>query len=94
LYLSTYDTDPSLPDFIFTSTGPQHFLLLARRTDIRRISLDTPDHTDVVLPLTGIKHGMAVEFDPVQKYVYWSDDQLDNIKRARIDGTGKISKYL
>ncbi|KAK3726510.1 hypothetical protein QZH41_014244, partial [Actinostola sp. cb2023] len=67
--------------------GPQHFLLLARRTDLRRISLDTPDHTDVVLPLTGIKHGMAVDFDPVDKHVYWSDDNIDSIKRARLDGT-------
>ncbi|EDO49133.1 predicted protein [Nematostella vectensis] len=68
--------------------GPKHFLLLARRTDLRRISLDTPDHTDVVLPFVGIKHGIAVDFDPIEEYIYWSDDTLQVIKRAHIDGKG------
>ena len=27
------------------------FLLFSRKTDIRRISFDTDDHTDVVIPL-------------------------------------------
>ena len=59
-----------------------------RRTDIRRISLDTEDHTDVVLPLTGIRHAVTVDFDPVDKYIYWTDDERPDIKRARMDGTG------
>ena len=68
-------------------------LLLARRTDLRRISLDTPDFTDVVLQYNNIKHTIAVDYDPVDGYVYWTDDEVRTIKRARLDGTGKKSRY-
>ena len=63
-------------------------LLLARRTDIRRISLDTPDFTDVVLPLDGIKHAIAIDYDPVDGYVYWTDDEARVIRRALLNGSG------
>ena len=33
--------------------------------DIRRISLDTPDLTDVVVPVSGLRHAVAIDFDPV-----------------------------
>jgi hypothetical protein len=39
--------------------GYEQLLLLARRTDLRRISLDTPDYTDVVLELKEIKHDIS-----------------------------------
>ena len=68
---------------------PRHILLLARRTDIRRISLDTPDYTDVVLQLEDIKHAIAIDYDPVGEYVYWTDDEARTIRRTYLDGTGK-----
>ena len=64
-------------------------LLLARRTDLRRISLDTPDYTDVVLELKEVKHAIAIDYDPVENYVYWTDDEVQAIWRAFLDGTGK-----
>ena len=70
--------------------GPVHFLLLARKVDVRRISLDTPDLTDIVVPVSGIRHAVAIDFDPVDKFVYWSDDEKLEIKRARMDGTGML----
>lgn len=76
--------------FVFTS-GPQNLLLLVRRTDLRRISLDTPDYTDVVLELDGIKHAIAVDFDPVEKQIYWTDDETRAIRRAELNGTGNLS---
>ena len=69
-------------------TGPVHFLLLARKVDIRRISLDTPDLTDVVLPVSGLRHAVAIDFDPVDKIVYWSDDEKLEIKKSKMNGTG------
>ena len=74
----------------FFITGPVHFLLLARKKDLRRISLDTPDLTDVVVPVSGIKHAVAIDFDPVNKFIYWSDDQKLEIKRCRMNGQGKL----
>lgn len=68
--------------------GVEQLLLLARRRDIRKISLDMPDHTDVVLPLNEIKHAIAIDYDPVEDQVYWTDDEVRAIKRAYLDGTG------
>ena len=74
----------------FTFTGPVNFLLLARKEDLQRISLDTPDLTHVVLPVSGVRHAVAIDFDPVDKLIYWSDDEKLEIKRSRMDGTGKL----
>ena len=70
--------------------GYEQLLLLARRTDLRRISLDTPDYTDVVLELKEVKHAIAIDYDPVENYVYWTDDEVQAIWRAFLDGTGKL----
>ena len=69
------------------ATNAEEILLLARRVDIRRISLDTPDHTDVVLPLRHIKHAIAVDFDPIDKKIYWTDDDVHVIRRAFLNGS-------
>ncbi|XP_053574891.1 low-density lipoprotein receptor-related protein 6 [Bombina bombina] len=67
--------------------GATELLLLARRTDLRRISLDTPDFTDIVLPLDDIRHAIAIDYDPVEGYIYWTDDEVRAIRRTLIDGT-------
>lgn len=73
--------------------GPLSFLLLARKEDIRRISLDTRDLPAVVVPVNATKHAVAIDFDPVDKFVYWSDDGRLEIKRSRLDGTGNNIYY-
>ncbi|KAM4747687.1 low-density lipoprotein receptor-related protein 6 isoform 2-T2 [Rhinophrynus dorsalis] len=67
--------------------GAAEMLLLVRRTDLRRISLDTPDFTDIVLPLDDIRHAIAVDYDPVEAYIYWTDDEVRAIRRTQIDGS-------
>lgn len=57
-------------------TGAQSFLLLVQRTDICWISLDSPDHTNLVIPLTGIKHAIAIDYDPIEGYLYWTDEAV------------------
>lgn len=69
-------------------TGPVKFLLVARRQEILIISLDTPDFTEVVVPVSGMEHAVAVDFDPLDKMLYWSDDEKLEIKRSKLDGTG------
>ena len=69
-------------------TGPVKFLLVARKQDIVIISLDTADFTEVVVPVSGMKHAVAVDFDPLDKMLYWSDDEKLEIKRSKLDGTG------
>ncbi|XP_070804169.1 low-density lipoprotein receptor-related protein 6 isoform X5 [Pituophis catenifer annectens] len=67
--------------------GAMELLLLARRTDLRRISLDTPDFTDIVLQLEDIRHAIAIDYDPVEGYIYWTDDEVRAIRRSFLDGS-------
>ena len=72
------------------SVGPQQLLLLARRRDLRRISLDTDDHTDVTLDIQIVKHAVAIDFDPVEQMVYWTDDEAHAVARAYLNGSGTV----
>ncbi|KAK5896343.1 hypothetical protein CgunFtcFv8_009955 [Champsocephalus gunnari] len=67
--------------------GATHMLLLARRTDLRRISLDTPDFTDIILQVEDIRHAIAIDYDPVEGYVYWTDDDVKALRRSLLDGS-------
>ncbi|VFV38595.1 low-density lipoprotein [Lynx pardinus] len=71
-----------------SAAGAEEVLLLARRTDLRRISLDTPDFTDIVLQVDDIRHAIAIDYDPLEGYVYWTDDEVRAIRRAYLDGSG------
>lgn len=71
------------------ASSPKEILLLARRSDLRRISLDTPDYTDVILQLSDIRHTIAIDYDTVEDYVYWTDDEVHLIRRAHMDGSGQ-----
>lgn len=68
--------------------GPQDMLFLVQRTQISKISLDSPDFTNFPLPLQKVKYAIAIDYDPVQNYVYWSDEEAHAIRRAHPDGTG------
>lgn len=70
-------------------TDFSNFMLFSRRTDIRRISFDTDDRSDVVIPVRGLKSAIAVDWDDMHDYIYWSDVTVDAISRARWDGTGQ-----
>ena len=77
-YSCVCPTGIRLKDQFNCEEGPEEMLLLARRSDIRRISLDTQDHTPVVLPVKNISHAIAVDYDPIDKYFYWTDDEVSH----------------
>ena len=77
-------------DFLVYPSGAQDILILARRRDIRKISLDTPDYTDIVVPLDDIQHAVAIDYDPIDGFVYWTDDDVKAIRRAKLDGSGEM----
>jgi hypothetical protein len=64
-------------------SGPQEMLILVQRVEICTISLDSPDYTNFVLPLSGIKHAIAVDYDPVDGYLYWTDDEASSMSLQR-----------
>lgn len=63
-------------------------LIVAHRSDIRYISLDTPDFTAIVVPLENVSRAIAIDYDPVEEFVYWTDDQEKTIRRAYLNGSG------
>uniref|UniRef100_A0A4W3JHK9 Low density lipoprotein receptor-related protein 4 n=1 Tax=Callorhinchus milii TaxID=7868 RepID=A0A4W3JHK9_CALMI len=65
------------------------FLLFARRTDIRRISFDTEDRSDDVIPLADVRSAVALDWDAKGEYIYWTDVTTDSINRAKWDGTNQ-----
>jgi low density lipoprotein receptor-related protein 5/6 len=42
-----------------------------------------------VLPLNGVKHAIAIDFDPVDKMLYWTDEQAYAIRRAYLNGSNQ-----
>jgi len=80
----------SVMNFVWIVSGASSILLLVRRTDLRWVSLDTVDFTDVVLDIRNVRHAVAVEYDPVDQHVYWTDDEMQSIRRASLDGTGLV----
>ncbi|XP_064423218.1 low-density lipoprotein receptor-related protein 4 isoform X2 [Latimeria chalumnae] len=62
------------------------FLLFARRTDIRRISFDTEDRSDDVVPLADVRSAVALDWDSKEEYIYWTDVTTDSINRAKWNG--------
>lgn len=76
-------------------SGLDKFLLFARRTDIRRISFDTEDKLDDVIPLADIRNAVALDWDSSERYIYWTDVTTDSINRAKWDGTKQeVSRNL
>lgn len=68
--------------------GASQMIFLARSNfDLRMISLDTADYTARVLPVRDISHAITVDYDPVDRFVYWTDDELRLIQRAKLDGS-------
>lgn len=66
--------------------GPNDFIIFARRTDIRQISLDNDYLVDVVLPLPPMSSTMTVDVDSVTGDIYWSDTAEDVLMKSTSDG--------
>lgn len=86
---------------------PQDMLFLLQRSQISKVSLDTVDYTSFPMPLGKIKYAIAIDYDPVEDMIYWSDGDTRSIMRARQDSGaegsgpqqvevsgGGISKYV
>ncbi|XP_071830844.1 low-density lipoprotein receptor-related protein 6-like isoform X3 [Apostichopus japonicus] len=66
---------------------PQEFLVFAQRTSIHIISLDTEDHIPQLITDEDVQGAVAVDYDPVEQHIYWSDYQKGTIERIKLDGT-------
>uniref|UniRef100_A0A8C1Q5I3 Low density lipoprotein receptor-related protein 6 n=1 Tax=Cyprinus carpio TaxID=7962 RepID=A0A8C1Q5I3_CYPCA len=86
-FIHRSDLDGSRTNHRHVAQRHRTLLLLARRTDLRRISLDTPDFTDIVLQTDDIRHAIAIDYDPVEGHIYWTDDEVQAIRRSSLDGS-------
>ncbi|XP_019869028.2 low-density lipoprotein receptor-related protein 4 isoform X2 [Aethina tumida] len=68
------------------ANGPKNFLIMARRVDIRQISLDVPYMVDVVLPLPKLKLATSVDVDRKTGEIYWTDTAEDVIQKSTPEG--------
>ena len=60
---------------------PEHYLLLAMRDSVRRVSLDTRDHTDVlVTTLNVLDNVIALDVNLALQKVYFTDVHNDVIR--------------
>lgn len=46
------------------------------------IEYDTSDYPDIVLRIRGLQHVRSIEFDPINQYIYWIDDQTLSIRKT------------
>ncbi|KAG8557381.1 hypothetical protein GDO81_016609 [Engystomops pustulosus] len=68
--------------------SPDTYLLFSSRDSIRRISLDTDDHTDVYVPIKELNNVISLDYDSVEGKIYYTDVFLDVIRRVQLDGNG------
>ncbi|KAJ8023749.1 Low-density lipoprotein receptor-related protein 6 [Holothuria leucospilota] len=68
---------------------PTEFLLFAQRDSIQMISLDTEEHIAQVISDDHIEGAVAVDYDPVDQYIYWSDDVQGTIQRMKLNGSDR-----
>lgn len=69
-----------------TDCVDEDVLVFARRHAINLMSLSSFEYHSV--PVQGIKSAIAVDFDPVEKQIYWTDNEQQFISRSYLDGTG------
>ncbi|KAK0099194.1 hypothetical protein PV326_000031 [Microctonus aethiopoides] len=88
-YSCACPTGVKLVDNFTCAQRPEELLLIVQRSGICKLSLDSPDYTNVVLPLSGVKYAIAIDFDPVDEMFYWTDEKVRVIRRAYLDGSGQ-----
>lgn len=74
------------PPSLCLPPAPSTFLLFSQKNAISRMIPDDQHSPDLILPLHGLRNVKAIDYDPLDKLIYWVDGR-QNIKRARDDGT-------
>ena len=81
------DTDRR-PLLCLPPPAPTTFLLFSQKCAISRMIPDDQRSPDLILPLHGLRNVKAIDYDPLEGYVYWTDDEVRAIRRAYLDGSG------
>jgi len=73
---------------------PEDYLLFASHNSIRRISLQSPDRTDVFLPLPSLKNVVAVDYHYQAGRIYYTDIQAEVIRYRPLSRSSKYPAMI
>ena len=71
----------------FSCFTPQAFLIFTRRDDIKRMSIETENSREMLIPVRGVSEASGVDYDRVDGRIYWSDIKQKTISRAHSNGS-------
>lgn len=71
---------------LFPPPAPTTFLLFSQKGAISRMIPDDQQNPDLVLPIHGLRNVRAMDYDPLDRFIYWVDGR-QNIKRAKDNGS-------
>jgi hypothetical protein len=57
----------------------------------KRTSTHSLDRAVSCPQVEDIRHAIAIDYDPVDGHVYWTDDEVKAIRRSRIDGSDAVT---
>lgn len=67
-------------------SAPTSFLLFSQKTAINRMVIDEQQSPDIILPIHSLRNVRAIDYDPLDKQLYWIDSKQSVIRRAQEDG--------
>lgn len=80
--------------FLVALTAPTSFLLFSQKTAINRMVIDEQQSPDIILPIHSLRNVRAIDYDPLDKQLYWIDSKQNVIRRAQDDGNQVNVRFL
>ncbi|KAL3048690.1 hypothetical protein OYC64_007280 [Pagothenia borchgrevinki] len=74
-----------------TCSAPTSFLLFSQKTAINRMVMDEQQSPDIILPIHSLRNVRAIDYDPLDKQLYWIDSKQNVIRRATEDGNQSMT---
>ncbi|EQB78991.1 hypothetical protein CB1_001683059 [Camelus ferus] len=70
-----------------TCSAPTTFLLFSQKSAINRMVIDEQQSPDIILPIHSLRNVRAIDYDPLDKQLYWIDSRQNMIRKAQEDGS-------
>lgn len=73
--------------FFLIHQAPTTFLLFSQKNAINRMVIDEQQSPDIILPIHSLRNVRAIDYDPLDKQLYWIDSRQNIIRKAQEDGS-------
>uniref|UniRef100_A0A8C2D948 Low density lipoprotein receptor-related protein 6 n=1 Tax=Cyprinus carpio TaxID=7962 RepID=A0A8C2D948_CYPCA len=74
-----------------TCSAPTSFLLFSQKMAINRMVIDELQSPDIMLPIHSLRNVRAIDYDPLDRQLYWIDSKQSAIRRAQQDGNQSVT---